>query len=454
MYSTLIYRTSPVWLQELLLTTRAFSRMTMRERGRFKRFAEEVEQTQWFAPAGLAHYHEHHLQRVLQHARSHVPLYRQLYAEAPWGFEAVPARELLRSLPTVDKDRIREAGARARSERFAWPLFEGGTSGTTGAPLRLKQDLAAINRENAFVFRQLAWAGYQPGQPRAWIRGDMVVPADQKQPPYWRMNRAENMLVLSSYHLSVSTAQDYLDALARFDPQVIQAYPSSIGFLASFLESTNRDYGGRRLRGVITSSETLEEETRRLVARRFGCPVFDWYGQFERIAAIGTCEHGSLHVVEDYSFVELLPEEDGLSEVAGTGFNNLVMPLVRYRTGDLVEPAPEGTRCPCGRNFRVVKRVLGRQDDLVKLPDGRMIGRLDHVFKGVEGILDAQIRQDEPDAIRILIVPGAGFGDRTVDTVRHNAVQRLGSGVRIDIEDVAALPRTRSGKFRRVICNV
>ena len=38
------------------------------------------------------------------------------------------------------------------------------------------------------------------------MRGDMIVPAAQREPPYWRMNRAENMLMLSSYHLAESSA--------------------------------------------------------------------------------------------------------------------------------------------------------------------------------------------------------------------------------------------------------
>jgi phenylacetate-CoA ligase len=127
---------------------------------------------------------------------------------------------------------------------------------------------------------------------------------------------------------------------------------------------------------------------------------------------------------------------------------------VRYRTGDLVEPAPDGVACRCGRSFRTVKRVMGRDEDVIKLPDGRMIGRLDHIFKGLDSVLDAQIRQDEPQSIMILIIPGEGFGSHTVDSIRANAAERLGSGIRIDVESVAALPRTKSGKVRRVICNV
>jgi phenylacetate-CoA ligase len=454
MFSSPIYKSSPVWLQELMVSTRAYGRLTMREGERFRRFLAEADRTQWLEAAELRRDQEVHVRALLECAATQVPLYRELYgASASLGVGG-SAIDALHTLPVIDKDVLRKAGGRAMRERRSWPLFEGGTSGTTGPPLKLKQDLSAINRENAFVFRQLRWAGYETGQPRAWIRGDMIVPADDTTPPFWRRNSAENMLVLSSYHLSVTTAQGYLDALARFDPQIIQAYPSSIGFLASYLHSKNLDYGGRRLRGVVTSSETVDDETRRLVKQRFGCPIFDWYGQFERVAAIGTCEHSTLHVIEDYSYVELMPNGEGECEIVGSGFNNLVMPLVRYRTGDLVEPAAEGTTCRCGRNFRIVKCVMGRDEDVIKLPDGRMIGRLDHIFKGLDSVLDAQIRQDEPRSVMILIVPGEGFGNHTVESIRANAAERLGSGIRIDVESVASLPRTKSGKFRRVICNV
>src|SRR6266513_227738 len=185
----------------------------------------------------------------------------------------------------------RAAGKSLISERKQGPLFSGSTSGTTGAPLGLSQDLAAINRENAFIWRQLTWAGLHRGDRRAWMRGDMIVPATQEKPPYWRVNRAENMLMLSSYHLSESAAPSYLDSLARFDPVVIQAYPSSIGFLATWMLSAGVRYGGRSLRGIVASSETLSDIRRGEIERAFGCAVFNWYGQFERVAAIGTCEH-------------------------------------------------------------------------------------------------------------------------------------------------------------------
>jgi len=282
----------------------------------------------------------------------------------------------------------------------------------------------------------------------------MIVPATQEKPPYWRVNRAENMLMLSSYHLSESAAPAYLDALARFDPVVIQAYPSSIGFLATWMLDAGVHYCGRSLSGIVTSSETLSDAPRREIESAFGCRVFDWYGHFERVAAIGTCEHGRHHLLSDYSYVEMLPADDGLFELVGTGFHNLSMPLIRYRCGDFVRPAPATERCACGRSFPLIEEVIGRVDDSIKLADGRSVGRLDHLFKGVEGILEAQIRQDRVDAITMLEVPSATFNDRTRETLENNTRYRLGEGIALEIRLVDAIPRTRNGKFKGVVCDI
>lgn len=451
MYSSRLYRSLPPGLQELAISGRAWLRMKMREGRPFSRLLRELHATQWFDDSALAEYREEQLRAVL-HAAAHCTFYAPTLGQ--WD-SAGDAHEQLCRLQIIDKACIRNSGSKSLlASNARGPLFEGGTSGTTGTPLKLSQDLSAINRENAFIWRQLEWAGLEKGGRRAWLRGDMIVPATQKTPPFWRFSSAERMLMMSSYHLAERHAPAYLAALAEFDPQVIQAYPSSVGFLAAWLEAGNKCYDGKSLRGIVTSSESLGEDVRRMIERRFGCRVFDWYGQFERVAAIGTCEHGRQHIVSDYSFVELLPTDGSLFEIVGTGFNNRAMPLIRYRTGDFVEMEAPSSRCECGRSFPLVRKVLGRQDDVVKLPDGRHIGRLDHIFKGVEGILEAQIRQESIDQVDILLVPGAGFSEEVERRIQKNARERLGEGLSIKVERVSAVPRTKNGKLRGVVCNV
>lgn len=431
---------------------RSFARNMLREGKLFKGILAELEQHERLVPLDLDGWRQSKLRELLLHALAHVPFYRNISVEDIVDHR--PVSKALESFPLLDKATVRANVESLIADNARRPLFKGSTSGTTGSPLTLYQDLQAINRENAFLWRQLKWAGLKDGNRRAWLRGDLVVPTAVISPPFWRMNYAENMLMFSSYHLSDNNAAAYVSALERFDPVVIQAYPSSIAFLARWLDAKGHTYTGATLNGIVTSSETLDAEQKSLIEQRFGCRVFDWYGQFERVAAIGTCEHGQQHIVSDYSFVELLPAEDGLYEIVGTGFNNFAMPLIRYRTGDYVRLEATDSQCECGRHFPLVASIQGRADDVVKLPNGRHVGRLDHIFKGVEGVLEAQIRQDQIDRIDIFVVPAEGYSAAVETRLRTNASERLGGSVLINVQVVNAIPRTRNGKLRGVVCNV
>lgn len=456
MFNSAIYKDSPTWAQELLVAGRALARSAAREGGAFRRMREEIERTQWLAGDALRGFALHHLGATIHSAASDVPYWRQLFSQLGLSVREMELPESLSQLPLLTKTAIREAGERMISERRHGFRVSTSTSGTTGAPIWLYQDLQAINREHAFVWRQLTWAGMKGGERRVWIRGEMIVPADQKGGPYWRLNRADRMLMMSSFHLSDTTARSYLEAMERYDPTLIQAYPSSITFLAAWMDNNGVKYRGRSLRGVVTSSETMNAESQALVARTFRCKVFDWYGLAERVAAIGTCEHGCYHVMSDYSHVEFIPAEQGLHELIGTGYNNPTMPLIRYRCGDLVRLAPQGKTCGCGRAFPLVEEIIGRADDAIKLPDGRRVAAClaGNVFRGVPGILQGQIRQDHRDRLDLYVIPTPGYSAASVARLRANTELRIGSAMTIDVHTVEELPRTHRGKFKAVVCSI
>jgi phenylacetate-CoA ligase len=324
------------------------------------------------------------------------------------------------------------------------------TSGTSGTPLSIVQSLGNMVREEGFVYRQLRWIGWRPGQRRAWIRGDIVCadhPADGR---YWCHDWVGKMLMMSSYHLSNDTIGAYIDALEAYEPVVIHAYPSSIAALAAWLNARGRRYGGRLLLGVMTSSETMEPDVRAAVEQAFGVRVFDWYGQSERVAAIGSCEHGSYHVLTDYSGVALLEtEKPDAWELVGTSLNNLAMPLVHYRTGDTVMPG-EGP-CPCGRVFPTVKTVLGRQEKVITLPDGRMIGRLDRIFQGHDRhLVEGQVAYRGNARFLLRVVATEGWSEADARAIVDKFLLRV-PGVDVTVEQVAAIPRGRNGKFAFVV---
>jgi phenylacetate-CoA ligase len=390
---------------------------------------------------------------LLAHERSAARLNRDVLLRA-WrlGVQVAPdATRLRRADPAarfVTKTMLRSHPERFVRRRAPGSLLRNAirTSGTSGTPLTLVQTLGAVIREEGFIQRQLRWIGWRPGQRRAWIRGDIVCADRPLDARYWCHDWFGRMLLMSSYHLSESSIGAYIDALERYDPVVLHAYPSSVGALAAWLEAHGRRYRGRALRGVLTSSETLEPGVRALVERAFGVRVFDWYGQAERVAAIGTCERGRYHVLTDYGGVELLAGESGEWELVGTTLNNPAMPLQRYRTGDRVVPG-DGKPCPCGRVFPTVERVIGRQERSVTLPDGRIITRLDRVFQGHDRhLIEGQVLYGSDGRFRLRIVATQGF------TATHEAALVAAfllrvPGVEVLVERVAAIARGPNGKF-------
>jgi len=355
------------------------------------------------------------------------------------------------TLPMLTKHEVRLYPERLVRPRGpgSWIRSRIKTSGTSGTPLTVVQTLGNMIREDGFTWRQLRWIGYRHGQRRAWIRGDIVCPDHPTDGVYWCRDWVGNMLLMSSYHLSSETIGRYVEALEAFDPVVIHAYPSSIAALAGWLNAAGRRYRGRSLLGVMTSSETLEPGVRSAVEQAFGVKVFDWYGQSERVAAIGTCEHGRYHVMTDYGGVGLLEldGESGACELVGTTFNNAAMPLVRYRTGDRIIPDEHPYDCPCGRVFPTVKAVIGRQEKIVTLPDGRIIARLDRIFQGHDRhMVEGQVLYRGDGQFVLRVVATDGFTDADAQALVDKFLLRV-PGVTVRVERVAAIPRGPNGKF-------
>jgi phenylacetate-CoA ligase len=394
---------------------------------------------------------------LVANERSHAALRVYVARRAAKLKVAVPADPAKLAVVDPAAPLLAKGDVRQHPERYVRPRGLGSlirntikTSGTSGSPLTLVQGIGTVIREEGFVYRQLRWIGYRHGQRRAWIRGDIVCPDNPPDGRYWCRDYVGNMLLMSSYHLSNATIGAYVDELERFDPVVIHAYPSSIAALASWLNAAQRRYRGRSLKGVMTSSETLEPDVRAAVEQAFGVTVFDWYGQAERVAAIGTCEHGRYHVLTDYGAVELLPdgvggEPQGRAELVGTSLNNAAMPLARYRTGDTVIPG--GDPCPCGRVFPTVQAVVGRQEKIITLPDGRIIARLDRIFQGHDRqLVEGQVLYRGDGRFTLRVVTADGFGAADEQALVDKFLLRV-PGVEVDVERVDAIARGPNGKF-------
>ena len=76
------------------------------------------------------------------------------------------------------------------------------------------------------------------------------------------------------------------------------------------------------------------------------------------------------------------------------------------------------------------------------------------MFRGVPGVLEGQIRQDQPDVLTVLIVPSKGYSEVTAQTLQANARARIGGSMGCEVKLVDEIPRAARGKFKSVVCNV
>ena len=164
------------------------------------------------------------------------------------------------------------------------------------------------------------------------------------------------------------------------------------------------------------------------------------------------CTLGRLHVDMEFGIVEVEVQEETAEYVRGpllvTGLGNDATPFIRYRVGDV------GTRlkrpCDCGRPGEVFLDVDGRVEDYVVTPDGRWVGRLDHIFKDQLDVAEAQILQETTDSIDVLVVPKASFDERAEAGLIKEIRLRLGDEIRVELKRVDEIPREGNGKFRAV----
>src|SRR5215468_5406394 len=151
--SSFAYRYSPVWAQELFISAKSSLRGIMRESRTFQAIAAQIDVSQWWSERELRDFQSWKLRAIVGAAVHDVPHYRDIYRSLPLDFEDREFSRLFPALPVISKADVREGGKSFISEARRGPLFPGSTSGTTGAPLGLFQDLGAINRENVFIRR-------------------------------------------------------------------------------------------------------------------------------------------------------------------------------------------------------------------------------------------------------------------------------------------------------------
>lgn len=451
------YDGAPPWVWSVVASAYGLLQSRRKYGSHFRRWLDELHRTERTPQDVVAARQAELLRAFLVRAVREIPFWAARFRLAGLAPQDVRTAEDLRALPLLKKEQVRDR----LGELWAPWVRSGGvvwfhTSGTTGKALTVPISLECFQREYAFRWLHYGWTGVQRGDRTATFAGHPVVPTGRMDPPYWVRNVAERQLLFSSQHLGAREAAAVVEALVAFRPALVHGYPSALALVAQAL--LDRPGSLPPPKSVYTASETLLAPQRDLIGRAFRCPVMNWYGNTEMAANIVQCPEGTMHVQPLHSVVEILrpngraaaPGEEG--ELVCTGFGNVAMPLIRYCVGDTAVAG--GEPCACGRTAPTIRAVTGRVEHYVVTPSGRLVGRLDHVFKDALHVREAQLIQDRPDHLRVRIVRREGFSPADEARISAHLRERLEPRMTWTYEYVETIPRAPSGKFQFVISQV
>lgn len=430
---------------------RAPTRMLLgRQKGLFEK-AAEFEKTQYYPESELIAYQEEKLRRLIQHAYSTTPFYKELFDKE--GLRPSDIKKIgdLKKLPVINKEDIRGSYAKMLSASSGERIFQRKTGGSTGVPLIIANNYRSGIAEQALYLRFLKWIGYEYGECSILLWGEHPGEPLIKRMKKRVVSRILNETYFNTYNLGDEMYYKMTSAIRKNPPRLLRGYASAIHALAlKFLEGGT----GIRLNSVTVTAEKFFSFQRRKVEEAFGENVFDQYGCGETNSIAFECTaHAGLHVASEHVIVELLDGQQADAahgDIVITNLDNYAMPIIRYRNGDQAKWA--NLYCPCGRNLPLLEEIEGRIYDLIEGPDGRKIhaGFCDDVFLDLDlgrkyGLREFRIVQENLDRLRLEFAAGDNLSEKDVNAVKSKFCQFLGD-VKIEIAYVDAIPLTGRGK--------
>lgn len=387
------------------------------------------------------------LEKTIDNALNNVPYYKKLGISRP----------NIHEFPVLERSSIALNPEKFTSSKYINKklkvIYTGGSSGT---PLAVYLSNTVRQKSYAFWSRFYGSFDYKIGQKRATFLGRKLQRMEDNTPPFWRYNILDKQLLFSTFHMTDKVLPSYVEKLNIFKPDMIEGYPYTVYKLATFIleNSIKLNFIPK---GISVSSENLSEKQKKTIEMAFSCKVYDQYGSAETVVFAGDCEYGNKHFAVEYGLVEILNSDgtispDGEGELLVTGFLNDVMPLIRYRIGDIGRVSYR--ECPCGRNTPILEELSGKVGAVIVSGERAVsTAAIAFAFEYLEHIKRAQIVQNEPMKIHVKLVISEGYNGKEEDFMLWELKKMLGSDLEIVVNYVEDIPVGENGKYQMVVQN-
>lgn len=414
-----------------------------------------LEQSQWWSPQRIENHRVECLRQFLVDVASSVPYYEQLFRRSAFDPAGVRSLADLAAIPFLTKPLIR-SNTEALKASDAAALTRYNTGGSSGEPLVFYIGRDRVSHDVAAKWRATRWWDVDIGDPEIVVWGSPIELGAQD----WIRTIRDRLLrttLLPAFEMSESKLDGFIAEIEARRPVMLFGYPSALAHIARHAASRGRALSHLGIRVAFVTSERLYAEQRDEIARVFGCQVANGYGGRDAGFIAHECPAGGMHITAEDIIVEIVDADGNLQptgvagEIVVTHMATRSFPFIRYRTGDV--GVLDERVCTCGRGLPLIREIQGRTTDFVVAQDGTVMHGLAlvYVVRDLPNIAKFKIVQESVDHTRVLLVVETGFDHGKEEQIRAAMAQRLGQGVRIDIEFVDDIPAEASGKYRYVI---
>lgn len=338
------------------------------------------------------------------------------------------------------------------------------SSGTTGKPIVVGYTLKDIDTWANLVARSIRAAGGRAGDTCHIAYGYGLFTGGMGA--HYGAERAGCMVI----PMSGGQTEKQVQLIQDFQPEIIMVTPSYSLVIAEEFERQGIKPEDISLKIGIFGAEPWGHGMRDEIERKLGIEAIDIYGLTEVMGPGVACEcieskDGPV-IWEDHFYPEIINPDTGEvvadgeeGELVFTSLSKEAMPVIRYRTRDLTRLLP-----PTSRSFRRMDRITGRTDDM-------LIVRGVNVFPSV---IEEQILRDKRLAgtYQILLTRDGHLDNVEVrcelqrefsgklspsevqaisKEMQHHIKTIAGISTRVTVMDHDSIPRTLTGKARRVI---
>ena len=335
-----------------------------------KDWVPEIEKQ---SQADIVALQEKKLQEVLAYVNEHSAFYKRLFKEHNINVSAIKTLSDLTKLPTTCKDDLQRDNDAFRCVPKSAIVDYASTSGTLGTPVTFGLTDNDLNRLAYNEAISLACAGIK--------KGDVVqlmTTIDRRFMAGLAYFLGVRQLGASIVRVGAGIPELQWDSIRLYEPTYLTAVPSFLLKMIAYAEKNGIDYEASSVKGVVCIGESLRNQdfSNTLLAEKIaekwkGIKLYSTYASTEMSTTFTECEYqqGGHHHPE-LIITEVLDDagnrvgENESGELTITTLGVEAMPLVRFRTGDIVTMHTE--TCACGRNTARVSPVLGRKQQMIK----------------------------------------------------------------------------------------